>query len=211
MSKENHNGRMHARRTSNRTEHLGYYLIYTDGEKTEPNYFRGIKDSLSCEERRKIEIKTNVSKNADKLVEDCLSALANSPNYYQPWIVLDKDEEQRFDEIIKEAESKDIKVGWSNPCLELWFLAYFGKNPTNMDSRKCCSMFEKEYKKVIGKEYKKNDPDIYKKLKEYGNETRAVNVAEKRFNELVADGITKPSEMESATTLFQFIKEINSL
>ena len=46
-----------------------------------------------------------------------------------PWIVFNRDQVQGFDEIIAEAVSKGIQVGWSNPCFEIWMYAYFGSMP----------------------------------------------------------------------------------
>lgn len=86
------------------------------------------------------------------------------PQYGEIWIVFDRDEVKDFDRIIISAEKHDIHVGWTNPCIEEWFFAYFGKMPVCSGSVNCCSEFEKGYQKKTNCKYSKNDKSIYEKL-----------------------------------------------
>lgn len=52
------------------------------------------------------------------MIDKCLDLTAYDAQYRIPWIVFDRDQVQGFDEIIAEAMSKGIQVGWSNPCHE---------------------------------------------------------------------------------------------
>ena len=84
--------------------------------------------------------------------------------------MFDRDQVIDFDEIIRKAEREGIKVGWSNPCIEIWFDAYFGKMHAYQESKQCCERFAETFERVTGEEYSKADSDIYAILNQYGNE-----------------------------------------
>ena len=78
--------------------------------------------------RNKLVIKV-VETKTRAIIDKCLELTAYDAQYRIPWIVFDRDQVQGFDEIIAEAVSKGIQVGWSNPCFEIWMYAYFGSMP----------------------------------------------------------------------------------
>ena len=78
---------------------------------------------------------------------------------------------QGFDEIVAEAVSKGIQVGWSNPCFEIWMYAYFGAMPAIQDSWICCSDFGRVYENKTGQKYSKADEQMYGKICKAGDET----------------------------------------
>ena len=78
--------------------------------------------------RNKLVIKV-VETKTRTMIDKCLELTAYDAQYRIPWIVFDRDQVQGFDEIIAEAVSKGIQVGWSNPCFEIWMYAYFGAMP----------------------------------------------------------------------------------
>jgi hypothetical protein len=98
---------------------LGYYLVVTDTEATERCYFQGLHKELPKEVQNKLVIKV-VETKTRAMIDKCLAMTAYDAQYRIPWIVFDRDEVKDFDEIIKEAESFGIRVGWSNPCFEIW-------------------------------------------------------------------------------------------
>lgn len=192
---------------------LGYYCIFTDTEETEKNYFDGLKESLPEDIKNNITIKVVPKISTGKLVEAAKSMVTLDSQYYETWIVFDRDQVKNFDSIIADAEKNGIRVAWSNPCLEIWFYAYFGKMPFVMDSVDCCEQFGQEYKKRTGIKYKKSDKDIYLKLNRYGNEDNAIKIAERKYKQQLSDfydSKEKPSEMCSCTTVHILIKEIKS-
>lgn len=120
MGKANHTGNM-KRRESRQNFHkfkLGNYIIFTDTEKTEKNYFEGLSKSIPLDMQDNIKIKVFHSKTID-LVEECKNRASLEPQYSEPWIVLDRDLVPKFDELIEIATVEGIKVGWSNPCIEI--------------------------------------------------------------------------------------------
>ncbi len=186
---------------------LGYYFIVTDTEKTEENYLYGLWNSLPKELQGRIVIKV-VEAPTNKLVEVCKQQASLRPQYAQCWIVFDRDQVERFDEIIRTAKREDVHVGWSNPCIEIWFDAYFGTMHTYHDSVKCCSSFANTYEKKTGQKYSKANRNIYDTLNRYGDESKAIEIAEAKLTKCRENEVRKPSEMCPCTTLHRLVKEI---
>ncbi|MGL5255784.1 MAG: RloB family protein [Proteocatella sp.] len=191
-----------------RIPYLGYYLIVTDTKETEKNYFEGIRDRLPSDLHGKLVIKVENEIATNRLVEVAKNYQSKEAQYMKPWIVFDKDLVTDFDDIIQMAEANNIEVAWSNPCIEVWFYAYFDNAPVMTDSVTCCSKFGEKFKKMTGQKYEKADPDILKKLIEYGNENMAIKRSEKKMSNFYADKICAPSEMYSGNKVYQLVKEL---
>ena len=187
---------------------LGYYYIVTDTNETEANYIQGFKESLPHEVQMKIVIKVLSKIKTEKLVTTCKEKVAMSSQYAEPWIVFDRDRVVNFDQIIATAKQEGINVGWSNPCIEIWFDAYFGKMHQYLDSVTCCKEFSKTFEKETGQKYKKANNQIYSLLNKHGNEQSAIKEAKSKLTEHNKDGKNKPSEMCPATNIHKLIEEI---
>lgn len=190
-----------------RVPDLGYYFIVTDTKETEENYMYGFRDSLPKELRGRLVIKVSKTK-TDELVEACKEQAAMEPQYGEPWIVFDRDRVVHFDQIIETAKREGINVGWSNPCIEIWFDAYFGSMHSYQDSVICCREFASTFEKKTGQEYRKSSGQIYVMLKRYGDEEGAIKIAKSRLIQYLRDGIDKPSEMCPCTTVYTLVDEI---
>ena len=59
--------------------------------------------------------------------------------------------------------------------------AYFGEMPAIRESYTCCDRFADKFEKVTGQKYFKKDKDIYRKLVQYGDEERAIQIAERCY------------------------------
>ena len=70
--------------------------------------------------------------------------------------------------------------------------AYFGSMPVIQNSWTCCSEFGQ----------------MYGKLCKFGNEENAIRIAEKKLEQCIREGKTKPSEMYPCTTVHELIGEI---
>lgn len=186
---------------------LGYYLIVTDTEETEKNYFEGLKNSIPSEIRDRIVIKVEKAKTTYTLVERTIELCSSQAQQRIPWIVFDRDQVKDFDGIIREAERNDIHTGWSNPCFEIWMFAYFGEMPNIPDSVTCCSRFAERFERVTGQPYQKNDVDVYKKLLQYGSFDTAFQLAERHLMQVMEDR-KKPSEAYPVCTVHRLVKEI---
>lgn len=194
-------------RYATRTPILGYYLIVTDTEETEKNYFEGFKNSIPATIRDRIVIRVEKAKTTYNLVERTLELCSSQAQQRIPWIVFDRDEVKDFDGIIREAQRNDINVGWSNPCFEIWMFAYFGEMPNIYDSVTCCNHFADRFEKVTGQKYQKNDADIYRKLTQYGDFEKAFQIAQRHLAQAEID-YKKPSESCPACTVHHLVREI---
>lgn len=209
MAKNQRNGQRKVRSigSKRKSPDLGYYFIVTDTEETEQNYMYGLRDSIPNELRDRLIIKVSRTK-TDNLVTEALERAALQPQYGEPWIIFDRDQIENFDLIIQQAENVGVGVAWSNPCIEIWFNAYFGAMPTYQTSVECCNGFSSSFEKVTKQKYEKADKQIYNKLCQYGNESQAIELAAAKLKQCISNGSDKPSEMRPATTMYTLIKEI---
>ena len=185
-------------------------LIVTDGEQTETNYFQGLRDSFPDDLRRKIRIKIISQIDTEDLISVALRAAREDATFRETWIVFDRDDRPSdFDSIIVKAKKNEIRIGWSNPCIEIFFHAYFGKMPNNSVSQQCISEFGKDYKSHTGKPYKKNDPDIYETLLTAGNEVTALKLSAKTLqNSIKIASVKKPSNYCPGSTLHELVGKV---
>ena len=188
---------------------LGYYYIVTDTKETEKNYLYGLRGTLPEGLQGRIAIKVSQT-STQNLVKSCKEQAALEPQFGQPWIIFDRDQVVNFDKIIEQAQKEGVSVGWSNPCIEIWFDAYFGKMHTYNDSVICCRKFGETFKRKTGQEYHKDSRQIYAMLNRFGNESKAIQIADKRFHGYLQDGVEKPSEMCPCTTIQKLVSEIQA-
>ena len=208
MARADRNGKRKLREAfRTKVPDLGYYFIVTDAAETEANYMHGLRDSLPKELQGRIVIKVSKAK-TQELVKTCKEQAALEPQYGQPWIVFDRDRVVNFNEIIELAKREGVNIGWSNPCIEIWFDAYFGKMHSYNDSVTCCRKFGETFKYRTGQEYHKDSQQIYVVLNRFGNESKAIQIAEMRLQGYIKDGIDTPSEMCPCTTLHKLVGEI---
>ena len=209
MAERNGKRKTREQLSKRRIPELGYYFIVTDTKETEQNYMIGLRDSIPKELQGKLVIKVCKAKTVE-LVNEALNMASLQPQYGEPWIVFDRDQVKGFDQIISLAKEKGINVGWSNPCIEIWFSAYFGAMPTYQDSVSCCSGFGENYLKITGQNYQKSDVAIYSKLCRFGDEKQAFIIAEQKLQENQRNGRTTPSQMCPATTVSSLVEEIKN-
>lgn len=208
MAKADRNGKRKRRESATRrVPDLGYYIVVTDAKETERNYLYGLRNTLPEELQGRIVIKVSTVK-TEELVENCKRQASLEPQYGEPWIVFDRDRVAHFNEIIQKARKESIKVGWSNPCIEIWFDAYFGQMHGYQESKQCWYRFAETYKRITGMDYNKADDRIYEVLNRFGDEQKAIEIAETRLKAHRESGIKNPSEMVPSTTLHHLVGEI---
>ncbi len=192
-----------------RVPDLGHYFIVTETKPIEENYLCGLRDSLPEELQDRIVIRGSMTTTQD-LVKNCKEQAAFEPQYGQPWIVFDRDGVESIDEILYQAQKEGIRAGWSNPCMEIWLEAYFGKMHTDIDPVNCCLKFAEIFEQKTGEKYYGEDPQIYSVLKRFGNEERAISIADNRLHGYLHEGKRKPSEMCPCTTVYKLVEEIRN-
>lgn len=132
-------------------------LIVCEGEKTECNYLKILKDSLKIQNVR-IEINAS-SDSAPISVVEFANKFKDKKNYDCIYCVFDKDTHTSFNEAIDEInKNQKIKHIISSPCFEYWILLHFeyttksfGQNGTSP----CQELIDKCLKKHL-KDYCKN-------------------------------------------------------
>lgn len=99
-------------------------LIVCEGEKTEPQYFRGFKLPA-------VEIESGSGLNNETLVEFSIEKKKNAKKegkeFDDVWCVFDKDSfpKQNINSAIANAKKNQIRLAISNECFELWYLLHF--------------------------------------------------------------------------------------
>lgn len=190
-----------------------YYLIVCEGQETEPNYFRALCRELPKEMAQLITI-TGEGRNTLSLLEKAEQYVeerrkTNLPPYYHIWLVFDRDsfEPSDFDNTIKSIEKKYKKTerwhsAWSNEAFELWYVLHFQKATGG-------SLARSQYGAILNEklhiEYKKNDNDMFERLKPYMCD--AIKNAEQALKKQKAEN--KPyHEQNPATTVHLLIKDL---
>lgn len=186
----------------------GAYLIVTDAEKTEKNYFEGIRNTIPEALKNDLQIKIFSNKSLTKIIDFAAEERNKDERFRDVWLVFDKDEVKNFDKLIEEAKNSKMNVGWSNPCFEIWLMAYL-KNLENIDnSQVCCSKFEKIYVEKTGKtRYEKSEEKIYNILLEAGDEEKAIDKARKKYHSSKEE-YRMPSKMNGCTTVYKLVEEL---
>lgn len=207
------------RKKENKTPKANSFLIVSEGERTEPLYFGGIKklieeklggtvdvrkvDSLSIEicgegmsTNRLIEITERIVKDANIL-------------YQNIWVVFDKDDFDDFDEAIKLGEAKGYNIAWSNQCFEYWLFLHFSYSDSALHRDVWQNKMDDIFKKYNIKDgkYQKNYEDIYEIVNTYGSVEAAIKYAKRRMSEYDATKM-KPSEYDPGTTVYHLTENL---
>lgn len=167
---------MNPRRDNPRRIHPEYHLIVTEGAKTEPAYFSGMRDAINRYHPKRIylEIKgtgyntTSLFERAQQLADD----FANK--YQHVWVVYDTDDfpAEHINETVqrcKDISSDETKYHavWSNQCVELWFLLHFSFFQSDIErSEYFPKLNEQMMARRLGA-YCKNRNDMYQVLLPY--------------------------------------------
>lgn len=149
-----------------------YHLIITEGIKTEPNYFEGLKSDINRNFQGRITIRIEgigqgantltLLERAEKIVK------SSSEEFKHVWLVYDKDDfpKSAFDNTYFRCQdlsddSITYHALWSNECIEFWFLLHYMR----LESAISRSEYFPKLTKELGTKYEKNREDIYNVLK----------------------------------------------
>ncbi len=180
--------------------------IFTEGTKTEPNYFNAIKDEL-----RLNEILVKVVGTGDHtmpLVERVIHDKNNQKDVYldtEYWVVFDKDDHGQFKESIEKASAEGIHVAYSNTSFELWFVLHFEYLSTALHR----SDFYPKLSKMLGVKYDKSNSDIYNLLKD--KESVAIRNAKKLEEMHKNQRVTSLDKKDPSTTVYLLVESLRDL
>ncbi|HTB32525.1 MAG TPA: RloB family protein [Bacteroidia bacterium] len=187
-----------------------YFLIICEGEKTEPNYFIGLKKDLPKGTLSIVDITIKgIGRNTGSLIDYIIKYKEKSKEFDRTWAVFDRDSftEDQFNNAIIRAEANDIRCAWSNEAFELWFLLHFQFVNHGMPRQDYQSYLEREIKRASKKDYsyKKNDINTYSILREYGDQRQAI-IRAKSLRELFTD--SKHANHNPCTLVYLLIEEL---
>ena len=153
-----------------------YHLIVTEGTKTEPEYFRAIRDIINHQYKDRVQLDIyGEGENTLNLFDRAQKHANNRPNIYKHvWIVYDTDDFPS-DHINKTAQlcencSNDettYHAIWSNQCIELWFLLHFSYFQSDIHRQEYWEKLSKSMMLYGLGTYTKGRSDMYMVLRPY--------------------------------------------
>jgi hypothetical protein len=194
-----------------------FFLIVCEGEKTEPNYFRGLEAALpkGVLSVGKVDLLIHgEGYNTTSLVGRALEirkTLEKRKPIDETWIVFDKDNFApiQFNAAISACNcEKKVFAAWSNEAFELWYLLHFAYFNTAMSREKYRSKIEACFKKkgLRTFEYKKNRPDMFMLLAQYGDIDAAIRNSKKL--ETSHRGATDFANHNPCTTVYRLVEKL---
>lgn len=200
------------RRVVNQRTVYKRFLIISEGTKTEPNYFRSMKDKLhkGLLELEILGLGTNTLDLVERAEEVRLRHLEKGSRFDQIWVLFDKDSfpPDDFDNAIHSLESARKRDAgyhgaWSNEAFELWFLLHFEESKIP----ECRSGYGAELSRLLGQNYQKNQKGLYEILEQIGDMNLALRRAKqlddnRKFHE------NAPSKANPCTTVYLLMQEL---
>jgi hypothetical protein len=186
------------------------YLIVCEGEKTEPNYFKSLAETLDWDQ---VQVEVDpTGMNTQSLVERARKRKSEKnqlgvASFDEIWVVFDRDsfKSDQFDNAIKSADAAGMKAAWSNEAFELWYVLHFEFRNSGMSRR--------DYRRVLTRHlkqrYKKNDPEMYDKLEELGNQSLAIRYAKSLDKARIADK-QPPSAANPCTLVYKLVERLQA-
>lgn len=193
------------------------FLIVTEGERTEPLYFRGMQKLIKEKIGGMIDVVEapvidiyGEGCGTGKLIEITDRIIKEAKVIYQNiWVVFDKDDFKDFDKAIKDGIGKGYKVAWSNQSFEYWLYLhfYYSDSALHRDgwNEKLNEIFKQN--KLGDGTYHKNYEDIYNIVDTFDGVNGAIKNAKRRmadFNE----NKDNPSEYDPGTMVYELVQEL---
>ncbi|MDN3587173.1 RloB family protein [Pedobacter aquatilis] len=158
-------------------DELKYFLIVSEGERTEPIYFNYLASQLPKHMVNTIEVDgagDNTLNVVNKAIElrDERKANKLKPNFDEVWAVYDKDDfpDARYNLAVETAGQNGIESAHSNQSFELWYVLHFQYLQS--------ALHRDDYYPILsghlGLKYAKNTLDVVKRIESLGNEKQAI-------------------------------------
>lgn len=182
---------------------LDTFLIITEGEKTEPNYFK----SFPLYEGTDVVEIHGMGMNTKSLVEAAENKyqerFKSGKEFDQKWIVFDKDSfpDSDYDVAVKMANDKGFEVAYSNECFEIWYLLHY----CYIDSALSREQIFQKLSEYMDIPYDKASEDMYSLLE------NKKEIAKKNADKLEKSHSRDacPHEKNPVTYVFKLVKELD--
>jgi hypothetical protein len=213
MRKNERAGKKRERRVNTRTQSFERMLIITEGTNTEIAYFTSIKEHIQERFREnlivdKIDIDLKgTGRGTMEVINHALKS-KNRHTYSNVWVLFDQDDFIDFDDAIKKGTDEGLSVAWSNRSFELWFLLHFQHVTTPMDNKALTEKLSThlQQKGIINEVYSKKHQILYSDLRAFVAD--ASKRSERLLEQYHDDGISLPSKMNPATTVYQLLDKM---
>lgn len=193
------------------------YLIVTEGERTEPLYFQGIKELIQTKIGGSVDIVEvpvidihGKGYSTGKLIEITDQIVKKAKVMYQNiWIVFDKDDFDDFDHAIETGTNRGYNIAWSNQSFEYWLYLHFFFSDSALhrdDWESKLNDIFKQYGLGDGT-YKKNYEEIYALVNRFDGVNTAIKNAKRRMADFEKSG-KKASEYDPGTTVHMLVENL---
>ena len=184
------------------------FLITSEGERTEPNYFRGLVSARTGRDKiDEIDIRGE-GRVTTSLVEETARIVNRSlKSYDNVWVVFDRDDFEDFDEAIATARRLGFHVAWSNESFEYWLCLYLGRYDSGLSRSDWCAILDKRLRAAGKGGYDKNREDIFPVLDEIGSHAKALRYAS-RIRATYGEG-SVPSKCNPCTTVDELVRKLD--
>lgn len=200
-----------------RSVNTNSFLIVTEGERTEPLYFKGIQKKIKEKRNGRIDVIENPiidiygeGCSTGKLIEVTEQIVKDAKILYQNvWVVFDKDDFEDFDEAISMGKEKGYQIAWSNQSFEYWLYLHFNYNDSALhrdDWNEKLSEIFKQYNLGDGV-YRKNYENIYDLVNIYDGVNNAIKNAKRRMARF-DEKRDVPSQFDPGTMVFKLVEEL---
>lgn len=194
----------------------GKYFIFTEGEETEPNYIEGFSKIIECNPMYKRLIKIiPCGKNTLSVVKEAEDyMIAHKVEGGKFWCLFDKDDFpstnfnsacSKIDRLNEQDNKNEFYAGWSNQCIEFWFILHFARYTSNNDRATYKEFLDDKFNSLHLGKYEKNIDNIYDILKEHGDPKRAIKYAKA----IIAESADKtPAQTAPGTLVYKLVEEL---
>ena len=205
------------RRHEYKTPKANSFLIITEGERTEPLYFKGLQKVIKEKVGGMIEVVEaplidiyGEGCSTGKLIEVAERIVKEAKVIYQNiWVVFDKDDFEDFDQAIRQGADKGYNIAWSNQAFEYWLYLHFHYSDSALHRNDWNDKLDEIFKQYgLGDgSYQKNYEDIYNMVNVYDGVNTAIKNAKRRMSDF-KEGQDKPSEYDPGTTVYQLVETL---
>lgn len=202
-----------------RTPRANSYLIVTEGERTEPFYFKGIKKLISEKVGGTVNIVeaplidvSGEGSSTGKLIQITERIVKEAKIIYQNiWVIFDKDDFEDFDQAIKAGQERGYNIGWSNQSFEYWLYLHFNYSDSALHRHEWNQKLDEIFKRYeLGDGiYRKNYENIYELVDVYDGVNTAIKHAKRRMADFDPQKM-KPSEYDPGTQVYLLVEKLKS-
>ncbi len=189
-----------------------YHLIVTEGELTEPQYFKAIRDTINQRYRERIQLDIfGEGDNTVSLFEKAKKRAIQSSNVYKHvWVVYDTDSFpadhiNRTVELCKSSSTDETEFHaiWSNQCIELWYLLHFSFFQSDIHRDDYYPKLTEHLNYIGEGEYSKGRNDMYHILLPYMD----IAIANAKKLDMINDKKT-PAQSAPGTKVYELVEKL---